>query len=375
MKRALFLCNTHFQCITAITIKLTKYANEEVDIIISDYMKDSKKLYQRIKEIGIFGDVYHISVRDCFSKKKNFKYYINVLNTELRPEYWADKIGIKSDYESFFTYNTDPLAESIFYKLRKKNSNTAVSLYDEGYSTYTSLYQNSLFGKTVRLNILRSVFNFLGNRKHIIDFAQDIFLFDPDLLCWNVPFKINKIDSVKKSEEYYEILNKVFGFEELKDSYDRNVIFFEESYYWDNRPIDDLKMVEYLAKKIGKNRIMIKLHPRNRVNRFNKLKYTTNNEVGIPWEIIAMNMKNYTDKLFVTYTSGSVISYRILFEKKFKSIMLFDCMQESNSNINESSKMYFEKFSNKYNEDFFIPKNLKELDVILETFEKSINNA
>jgi len=369
MKKALFLCNTHFQCITAITIKLTKYANEDVDIIISDYLKDSKKLYQRIQDSELFNEVYHISVRDCFSKKKNLKYYINILNSEIRPEYWANMIGIKSVYERFFTYNTDPLAESIFCKLRKSNPYTEVSLYDEGYSTYTSLYQNALFGKTVRLKILRNVSSFLNDRKHIIDFVKEIFLFDPDLLCWNVPFKVNKIHSVEDKTNYYAILNKIFGFKEIKESYEKNAIFFEESYYWDNRPIDDMKMIDHLAKKIGKDRIMIKLHPRSRVNRFSDMNYKTNSEVGIPWEIIAMNMMDDSNKLLVTYTSGSVISYRILFEKNFKSIMLFECMPEKNSNINESTKKYFEKFSNKYNEGFFIPKTLVELDDLLEKFD------
>lgn len=365
MKKALFLCNTHFQCIVAITLKLTKFNNDEVDIIISDYMKDSRKLYESIKKTGLFNKSYHIEVRDFFYKGKNLKYYINVLKAELIPGYWAQKIGIKSEYEKFFTYNIDPLAQSVFYKLRKINSNTDVCLYEEGYSTYTSLYEKALFSKTARLNVMRNIIGLFIRRKYIIDFVQEIFIFDPDLLCWEVPFKIVKIDIIRNNKVYDEILNTVFGFEELKDSYDKNIIFFEESYYCDNRPINDLKMIEYISETLGKDNMMIKLHPRNRINRFEERGYVTNNEVGVPWEIIAMNMKDEKNKLFVTYTSGSVISYRILFQKKFKSIMLFDCMQQENSNINDSTRMYFEKFSKKYSEDFYIPESLDELDKLL----------
>lgn len=366
MKRVLFLCNTHFQCMVAITLKYTRFKDDKVDIIVTDFLMDSYKLYKKLKKSGVFNQVLHVEICNYLPKVKNFKYYIRTLAGEILPGFLGRKVGITYKYDCYFTYNNDLLAESICYLLKKSNSNIEICLYDEGYSTYTTIYKKILFRSSTRLNILRKISSFISNRKYIVDYVNDLYLLDPDLLCWNPPFKIQKIKKPgQNSNEYISMLNYIFGYGDLKDSYNKKVVFFEESYYWDNRPIKDIEMLEYISNRFGKENIIVKLHPRNRVNRFKHLNYQTNLEIGIPWEIIVMNMDNTEGKIFVTYTSGSVISYRILFDKRITSIMLFKCMKEENSNVNKSTIEFFEKFKTKYNENFYIPSDEKELERII----------
>lgn len=53
--------------------------------------------------------------------------------------------------------------------------------------------------------------------------------------------------------------------------------------------VNDVELIEALADKVGKQNMMVKIHPRNPVNRFEKLGYKTNHNTAIPWEVIVMN--------------------------------------------------------------------------------------
>lgn len=368
MKTILFLCNTHFQCIVATSLKYTLFKNDHVDIIITNQMVDSIELFKNIKEINIFNDVYHADIKDYLPKKRNFKHYFNRLKAELFPGQLAGSLNIKEKkYDYFFTYNLDLLAESLFYKLRHENKYINVCLYDEGVSTYTDIYRNTIYPTDRKKVIIKNIFKNILGRTYIADYTKDLYLLDPDLLCWQFPGEVHKISVPPLNDKvFFNILNKIYFYEEIKDKYRENIIFFEESYYWDNQPINDVELIENISQIVDRKNIMIKLHPRNRINRFETIGYKTNKQVGIPWEIIVMNMNEYSKKIFITVSSGSVLSYKLLFGKSYKTIMLYKCLEKEESNINEGYIKYFEKFKEKYSDNLYIPKSLTDLDELIK---------
>jgi hypothetical protein len=169
---------------------------------------------------------------------------------------------------------------------------------------------------------------------------------------------MKKMDATDR--ELVTRLNRVFGYEESKDSYDRKIIFFEESYFADGYDVDDVACVERLAEICGKDNIMIKIHPRNKENRFRGLGYKTNENTFIPWEVIALNL-DLTQKVLITIASGSAMtSLMNMGVKPERVIMLMRCTDLIKSDNLAPAADIMEQVAKTYPDVVAMPKTLEE---------------
>lgn len=355
-RNILFVCNTVFQCITAITLKYNEFANDNVDIIISDHMNDSYTLYKRIKSINLFNKIYYVRSAGYSYYKENIpKNKVEKLIAEAFPKLVG--FEIEKAYDILMIYNHDRFAQTLFSELIKKNKHIEVKLFDEGLSTYTDIYQKIISNISKK----RRYLSVLTRRKFIHERVNGIYLFEPDLLCWNSPYPVHKIKKADKDDtEYKKLLNKAFGYEEIQDKYDKKFIFFEESFYHENIEIGDVELVEKIGQMVGKENIFIKIHPRNPNNRFEKLGYATNKDTGIPWEIIAFN-KDFSDSIFVSISSSSVLTPRILFGQKTQTYLLHKCLKVESPFATTSAQEYFDKFLEKFGENLYILDDIEQI--------------
>lgn len=54
----LFICDTYYQLIEAIQIKLTLFKNEKIDVRISDHSKGASDVAKRLAESSLFHEVF-----------------------------------------------------------------------------------------------------------------------------------------------------------------------------------------------------------------------------------------------------------------------------------------------------------------------------
>ena len=95
-------------------------------------------------------------------------------------------------------------------------------------------------------------------------------------------------------------------------------------------------MVNKIAEVVGKENIFVKIHPRNKVNRFQKLGYVTNQNTEIPWEIIALNIP-ISEKVLLTIASGSALTSLVNMSSVPKKIvMLMNCKEIDDSKLTSS---------------------------------------
>lgn len=128
-----------------------------------------------------------------------------------------------------------------------------------------------------------------------------IWYLPPVPVCRIEPFDIN-------DRNFLDNINSIFDYEKCNDIYDLPIIFFEESYYADgSEMIDDVGIIERLAESIGRDNIMVKLHPRNPINRFKRLGYKTNKNTEIPWELIVLNQE-ISKSILISISSSAVLS-------------------------------------------------------------------
>lgn len=361
MRNILFICNTHFQVLIAVILKSTKYSNSNVDIIITDQMNGSMELYQRLKNVAVFGDVYYVEVKNALYVKSKVKR----LEIEFIPSNYKKIIDIDfSFYDELFLYNTDFLAELVCLNLRRINPEITINLFDEGVSTYSRLYEKILYSKT-KISYFRGLMKRLTGRKYIADIAENLYLLDPELICWDFKGKIHKIDKLDFSNpKIIKLINDVFGFRE-DHQYEVDYIFFEESYFADGKDVGDLNLIQQIINIIPREKLIVKIHPRNRENRFEKMSITTNTITAIPWEVIALNLKEGGRKKFITISSSAVLSSFLLFGSKQRVVMLY--RYADSKELNEEYFEYFEKFKAKYPKVLSIPYNREELEELLLT--------
>ena len=144
------------------------------------------------------------------------------------------------------------------------------------------------------------------------------------------------------------------------DVYDKKYIYFEECYFAETGYMEDVELINTLAEKVGKENIMIKIHPRNPENRFEKLGYKTNKDTFIPWEVILMN-NDFSDKVLIAIGSQTILTPYMLFGMNMKSYSLYHCLKEKPDLLNGPLFDVIMNFYNKYNENIIMYDSVERI--------------
>ena len=105
------------------------------------------------------------------------------------------------------------------------------------------------------------------------------------------------------------------------------MLFFEESYPCDGVDIGDVALMDRVARLVGKENILVKIHPRNQVNRFQEAGYATNQDTSMPWELIVLN-SSFERTLFMTVGSSAATNPWCVFGIPAKAVFLCNLVEE-----------------------------------------------
>lgn len=353
MKKVLIVANTYFQLIMAVNMKLSIFLQNNVDLIVTDETKDSKKIVENTKRVNIFSNVYHATLKE--KDKKNFiskAANLCFINLETLLE---NRVKLKEyKYDMLLTYNYNMFAHILYNCLKRYNKNIVANRYEEGFGSY--LYKD----ERIKLKgyKLKKIIRKLALKYNIENEIKEYYFMNPDMVIYKSDEKLTKIQSLnRKNKNLVKILNTIFDYNPNKNEYKQKYIFFEESFFCDNKGIDDLDLILKIADIVGKDNLLVKLHPRNRVDRFKEYGITTNKTIGIPWEVIQMN-NDFSDKVFLTISSGSVLASKLYYGDNIKTYLLFNCTEKMSDMVTEETFEYLEKMNEKFDmNDFIIPKN------------------
>lgn len=348
---------TYYQLITAIQVKTKIFPEVQADLIISDHSSGYAEVAEKLKRAEVFNNVYTAKsvggMRvDTFGKK--IKRVADIaLNNNSFPSKCSDLSNW--EYDEFLFFNFNYFDSCLYYILKKNNPKLICRRFEE---SYTSGFDFEIF--TTGSVRLQQKFEKLHRNPDIMD-VEEMFFYEPDLVLFDNKCRISPIPKIDKTDEKLKnVLNTLFDYGS-SDEYDRKYIFFEESFNVDGKEMDDLELVLKIAEKVGRENLMVKLHPRSRVDRFAEYGIKTNKAVGVPWEVIIMN-NNFSDKVFLTISSGSVLSPRILFGENVPTYMLYNCTKVKSHLVTDSFYQFLELFKKKYgNSGFYIPENIGEL--------------
>lgn len=333
MKKTLFLCNTVYQVFVALWIAYLYHRDDENDFIVTDHMNGAAQLAKNVQITALVNNSYYVE-RKKTDQTVDYTTCFDSYHKRLHPETELAKYGFvpNKKYNILYIANFDGFSQSLFYALKRKNSNMQLKLFEDGLSTYTTKFKGCYsvcrepeIGNNLKSKLFKLLFPAYG----IVGRIDECLLFSPELLQWN-PGLVTQLKQIDiHDSEFRKIVNTVYSFDECTDNYDRDYIFMEEAYYADGHEIGDVDLIEELAGRVGKDNIMIKIHPRNPKNRFKALGYKTNENTSMPWEVIILNTPELNEKTLITICSASVINPRRLFDMNPKVYSVYHCLDSS----------------------------------------------
>lgn len=377
MRKVLFIIQNPFQTMTAILMRVQQFKNCVCDALITDRSSNMDMRAERLRQTGLFRNVYYIHAMQCWNKGAGFQHHVGQAKCYLFGCNQKELDEIPLDYDEVLTLLLNCVINELVTRMHQRGQNPEISLVEEGFSCYTDTYRNAVFGFNNGRPVVEKVGATLRGGVVPSTLVKNIYFYKPEFILWKVPFTIKRIKQpdFKKNTDLKEIINYVFDYNNEASFFEGKITIFEGCEFQDFGFNGDLPVILKIAEKAGTENIIVKLHPRTTENRFIKYGIKTTDilglKQGVPWEVIVMNMDDESNCSFVTATSGAIINYALLFEKKFRTILLYKCL-DGNYPASEKNKfLFFEHIKNDNSGLFVIPERIEDIEqVFAEWYRK-----
>lgn len=353
MKKILAFCASSYQILVVNRIIDQFYSNDDISLIVADTITDIETIYSNLKNIPRYENVYLWKIKNRFQYGKIKRITNAVIGWPIAKKILHGYEGVNRYYDVYLFSNLGLPMLYLGYMLEHVNPNLKIEMYEDGFNTYSKYYGDFLNSNRIFDCVTRRFF-----RK-----IESLYLFNPNILEWTPKFNIVEIKAQFQGALLSRI-NRIFDYDALSDDYDKKCIFFEESYFADGCEIGDIDILEIIAEFIPKKDIMVKIHPRNSINRFKRLGYTTNQNVSIPWEVIVIN-RGFDNTFFATLASNAAMNPFFLFGKKIPSYLLFRCVEKPEL-LRREIVEFDERLCSQFSDVFYIPNNIEEMRNMLE---------
>ena len=362
MPGKIFICNNAFQIMTSIILATQLGDSGSSDIIITNRAANLEEYYNNIKKLDFFRNVFFIETKDCNNKSNRWKYSLR----QTRCEYFGcnvmDETILPWDYFDIYSINGTCLTNYICGKMQHYGTTPNLHLYEEGFGCYTQMYYEHLFNKNILRSVVKTTSSLFNNKQNTNKLINDLYLYEPDFIRWNCPVPIRKIHkpNVKEDSLLRRQLNAIYSYENDAEFYAEKFIFFEDCVFQDSGDNRDYDVILRICQIVGNSNFLLKMHPRTQGNRFETNGIKTIKKRGMPWEIVAMNMAEDAKHVFITVSSSSVVTYSLLFERNYTTVLLFKCLPGFSKNINQGILDFLEDYASKKPNTIFIPESIDE---------------
>lgn len=329
--KKLIICNNVYQTLVALWIVHKSDRTSVWDAIISDHMSNSENLANRIRECGLFEKVFYVKSLSLKNHWVSHNRAARLVNAVFPMHELREYVKVHSEYSDIYFANFDIFSQILYNALSHSRSDVNLHVFEEGLASYSSFAKyysdfKSFYGGE-KTGLKRILHKYIYKTKVIPGNLKEFLAFNPQLIQWDPECDIHTMEKIDCQDmQFRNLVNNVFQFDPSEQEYDRKYIFFEESFFAEGSEVNDIELIEDLAARVGKENIMVKIHPRNPVNRFQQLGYKTNRNVSIPWEVIVMNSDNLSDKVLITIASSCILNPIIVFGKTVNAYSLFDCI-------------------------------------------------
>lgn len=333
MKRVFCICNTYYQLLMGIVMKNTLFINDDMIVAISDYSNNAEQVAQRVKDEKIFSDVFYLQIKDFEVSQPNFLQALKIIKNLVfgSKKSLIDICGVNK-IDLFLYYNCGLFTTSIFSDLYRQNPHIQVARFEEGILSYE---QRIVLNKKQKV---ASVFRSILRKKNLIQITKNFYCVYPDFYKGDLQ-TVSIPKTGLNDRKIADILKKIFMKSKNVVFYPQKYIYFSSVYDFEGgEPVGELQLILKIAKLVGNDNLIVKVHPRDNPDRFVKRGLVVDDNSFAPWEAIQLNGE-FGDKKFLTIFSGGVLSINMLLENPTQTFFLYSlCDIEKNKLASESVK-------------------------------------
>lgn len=326
MRRILIIANTYYQMILAIQMNETIFKKDRVVLLLSDHSKNTEIICNRLNTEQVFEKVHYIKTKNLVAKRSNFdklKDYFDIsFFSENRYSFYLE--GVEDKYfDEIICYNYGIDIFGLHAIIYRSNPNVRVSLYEEGILSYGVIPEN-----TTRRKIINASRHVLG-KKSVYDVLENFYCFHPEL--YGGELKVVKVPEVMNGGGCAGTLKNIFALGPDQLEYPEKYIFFTSVYDFEGgAAIGEYQVVEQVADLVGKENLLVKTHPRDVRTVYTDNGFNVDKNSSIPWEAIQLS-SDFSEKVFLTATSGSVLAGSFMAEKPVRTFYMFQLCDISNN--------------------------------------------
>ena len=317
--RKLIIANTYYQLILAMQLNNTLFSEDDVVVLLSDHSKNTQKICKRLSELKIFSQTLFLKSKEItYNEKDNVVSRIRQIISialNLKNEYSFYLNGIKDYYFDeviFYNFETDIYA--LYSMLYEFNKDIKFSFYEEGLLSYDIEIK-----KRKKYRAINWIRRKLG-KNIIFDSLKKFYCFYPE----NYAGKLNavKVPPIEFGGKTSRQLLLVFDLEK-ENPYKTKYIFFTSVYDFEGGYIGEYDVVSKVCELVGKENVTVKIHPRDTRTIYSENGFCVDKNSEIPWEVIQLAY-DFSGKIYLTATSGSVLAGSVLTENKVKTFYLYN---------------------------------------------------
>lgn len=362
--RNAFVCCTPYHLIVTLHMIGTLYKEDQNDIYISNHFESAKNVYQRLlslkTKINIpVKNVYFIEDKEISYDKSSFK--INKIKGLLTCNISKYiKTNESVIYTNLFLFTHSFFSNLIVTYAYNKNKAVKINFVEEGRMSY--VIRRSDIRNKIKF-FLDRITKVIKRRILSINIADKLLLFQPDLYTGDLKDKVSPIPSIKENPELKGVLNDVFNYQKQTNFNHAKYIFFDQSFAIDsNKQINEYVIVNNLTTRYFKEDLLIKLHPRDSIDKYKNYSQTMVNNSNFPWELIYLNEDLY-DKVLISVNSSAVFTPKIVFGRNHKIIILKNIYGFVDEELNNFIKLF------DHNKNVFQPSTSEELKKIINSLK------
>ena len=365
MKNILFLCNTYYQLIVALQMKITVFKEENVVVLLSDHSMNADNITKKLSKEKIFAQVEYIETRKIDYTSKSLRSKIkNLYNAFFCNNSDLFKFLFNRKFDEFFYFNQNLSTNIIYSIILKSNNNIKCNQYEEGIFSYDAMKNRDILKINSILLKIYCCLRLIFGLKVLLKETKDAYVFYPEMYTGDR--FINKIPQIEMNSELKKLLMKIYELNNRNNYYKQKYIYFSAICDVEGgEPIGELKLVKQIAELVGNDNLIIKKHPRDTRDVYEKSDLIVDKNSAIPWEVIQL-VYDFKDHIFLTATSGSVLTINSIVPNKAKTYFLFNLCDIKNNyiakKVSELINDYLKHFSNnKIFKDVFIINKINDI--------------
>ena len=311
-RNILCICNTYFQLIVAIRLRLTQFSDDNFYLIVSDESTNAESVVHKLQNEKIFSQVFLAETRSGSVRihKIHFNNPISVFRTALKcisdshKSYnFAKRLP---DIDIVLFYNDDYLTRILYSGLIKKNSNMVCSRFEEGLASYI----HASCSPKRRIKAVQLGLQLFGG--NLEEQTNTFYCFFPELYGGRMtPVAVQRVQADDK--QFVALLKRIFSILPENLCYTQKYIYFATPFDSDNHVSIEFDLIQKLANILGKENMLIKMHPRDRRTVFEDNGYLVDRNSAIPWEVLQFCI-DLSDKVLLSTFSSSVLSSNAMLE-------------------------------------------------------------